>query len=65
MGNLIEKRKVKNKDFDKYLVPVEIGGHKPPLRILRVAQDQEIAWHNSRKFGNLQLDLCGSTLIEY
>lgn len=33
-------------------MPVEIGGHKPPLRILRVAQDQEIAWHNSRKFGN-------------
>jgi hypothetical protein len=32
-------------------VPVEIPKHSPLLMNLGVAQDQEIAWHKSRKFG--------------
>ena len=36
-------------------MPEEITEHKPPLAVLRVAQDQEIAWHKSRKF-NIEED---------
>jgi len=43
---------------------VEIAPKQPLLRILTVAQDQEIAWHNSRKFDNPLIESsCGSIKI--